>query len=128
MYGNNTWPVILFIATVLILTAIIVTDRVRRKRAGKSSTETVGYSQFQDRGEIRDPEAGEATRPDMASTSMIIGIIGIFLFHGAPDFDRFVKNEIAGIPEIIRTSTYVVMHVSRSPWNHNLDIAALCQT
>ena len=56
-----------------------------------------------------------------------IDIIGIFLFHGAPEFDRFVKNEIAGIPEITRTSTYVVMHVSRSPWEHNLDIAALFQ-
>ena len=56
-----------------------------------------------------------------------IDIIGIFLFHGAPEFDRFVKNEIADIPEIIRTSTFVVMHVSRSPWEHDLDVAALCQ-
>ena len=56
-----------------------------------------------------------------------IDIIGIFFFHGAPEFDRFVKNEIAGIPEIIRTTTYVVMHVSRSPWKHDLDVVALCQ-
>jgi Lrp/AsnC family transcriptional regulator for asnA, asnC and gidA len=56
-----------------------------------------------------------------------IDIIGIFLFHGPREFDHFVKNEIAGIAEIIRTNTFVVMHVSRSPWEHNLNIAALCQ-
>lgn len=55
-----------------------------------------------------------------------IDIIGIFLFHGPPEFDRFVKNEIARIPEITRTSTYVIMHISRSPWEHNINIAALC--
>lgn len=52
-------------------------------------------------------------------------IIGIFLFRAPHDFDEFVKNVIAGIPEINRTSTFVVMHVSRSPWEHNLDVAAL---
>jgi Lrp/AsnC family transcriptional regulator, regulator for asnA, asnC and gidA len=52
-------------------------------------------------------------------------IIGIFMFHGPPEFDEFVKNTIAKIPEITRTSTFVVMHVSRSPWEHNLDIAEL---
>jgi Lrp/AsnC family transcriptional regulator for asnA, asnC and gidA len=56
-----------------------------------------------------------------------IDIIGVFLFHGSPEFDQFVKNEIAGIPEIIRTSTFVVMHTSQSPWEHNLNIAALCK-
>ena len=55
-------------------------------------------------------------------------IIGVFLFHGPPEFDEFVKTKIASIPEIIRTRTFVVMHVSRSPWEHNLDIAALCQS
>ena len=57
-----------------------------------------------------------------------IDIIGIFLFQGPAEFDEFVKDKIAGIPEIIRTRTFVVMHVSRSPWEHNLDIAALCQS
>lgn len=52
-------------------------------------------------------------------------IIGIFMFHGPPEFDEFVKNTIAKIPEISRTSTFVLMHVSRSPWEHNLDVAAL---
>ena len=56
-----------------------------------------------------------------------IDIIGIFLFSGPPEFDRFVKNQIAGIPEITRTTTFVVMHVSRSPWEHNLDIEELCK-
>jgi hypothetical protein len=36
-----------------------------------------------------------------------------------------VKNIIAKIPEISRTSTFVVMHVSRSPWEHSLDVAEL---
>jgi Lrp/AsnC family transcriptional regulator for asnA, asnC and gidA len=57
-----------------------------------------------------------------------IDIIGIFLFHSPSEFDDFVKNQIAGIPEIIRTRTFVVMHISRSPWEHNLDVAALCQS
>ncbi|MFH1646177.1 MAG: Lrp/AsnC family transcriptional regulator [Chloroflexota bacterium] len=54
-------------------------------------------------------------------------IIGIFIFHTPQEFDEFVKNVIASIPEIVRTSTFVVMHISRSPWEHNLDVAALCQ-
>jgi Lrp/AsnC family transcriptional regulator for asnA, asnC and gidA len=52
-------------------------------------------------------------------------IIGIFVFHTPSEFDEFVKNTIANIPDIVRTTTFVVMHVSRSPWEHNLDIAAL---
>ncbi len=52
-------------------------------------------------------------------------IIGIFLFHVPSEFDEFVKNVIANIPDIVRTTTFVVMHVSRSPWEHNLDVAAL---
>jgi Lrp/AsnC family transcriptional regulator for asnA, asnC and gidA len=52
-------------------------------------------------------------------------IIGIFLFHTPREFDEFVKNVIANVPEIVRTSTFVVMHVSRSPWEHNLDVTTL---
>ena len=52
-------------------------------------------------------------------------IIGLFLFHSPREFDDFVKDVIADIPEITRTSTYVVMHISRGPWSHNLDVAAL---
>ena len=57
-----------------------------------------------------------------------IDIIGIFVFHTPSEFDEFVKNVIASVPEIVRTTTYVVMHISRSPWEHNLDVAALCQS
>lgn len=52
-------------------------------------------------------------------------IIGVFLFKTPHEFDEFVKNIIAKIPEINRTSTFVVMHVSRSPWEHNLDVTEL---
>ena len=52
-------------------------------------------------------------------------IIGIFIFHAPSEFDLFVKNVIANIPDIVRTTTFVVMHVSRSPWEHNLDVTAL---
>jgi len=55
-------------------------------------------------------------------------IIGIFLFHTPKEFDEFVTDVIANVPEIVRTSTFVVMHISRSPWEHNLDVAALCQS
>ncbi len=55
-------------------------------------------------------------------------IIGIFLFHTPAEFDEFVKNVIANIPDITRTSTYVVMHVSRSPWEHNLNAIELSKT
>ena len=55
----------------------------------------------------------------------VYDIIGVFLFHTPAEFDIFVKDVIAGIPEINRTSTFVVMHVSRSPWEHNLDVAAI---
>lgn len=55
-------------------------------------------------------------------------IIGIFLFHTPREFDEFVKNVIANVPEIVRTSTFVVMHVSRSPWEHNLDVTALSKS
>lgn len=55
-------------------------------------------------------------------------IIGIFVFHTPKEFDEFVKDVIANVPEIVRTSTFVVMHISRSPWEHNLDVAALCQS
>jgi Lrp/AsnC family transcriptional regulator, regulator for asnA, asnC and gidA len=54
-------------------------------------------------------------------------IIGVFMFRAPHDFDEFVKNVIANIPEITRTSTFVVMHVSRSPWEHNLDVTALAK-
>jgi len=52
-------------------------------------------------------------------------IIGLFLFRTPHDFDEFVKDVIANIPEITRTSTHVVMHVSRSPWEHSLVVEAL---
>jgi Lrp/AsnC family transcriptional regulator for asnA, asnC and gidA len=52
-------------------------------------------------------------------------VIGIFLFHSPAEYDEFVKKVIANIPEITRTTTFVVMHVSRSPWEHNLDVAEL---
>ncbi len=55
-------------------------------------------------------------------------IIGIFVFHSPKEFDEFVKKVIADIPEINRTSTFVVMHVSRSPWEHNLDVSALAKS
>jgi Lrp/AsnC family transcriptional regulator for asnA, asnC and gidA len=57
-----------------------------------------------------------------------IDIIGIFVFHSPSEFDEFVKNVIASIPEIVRTTTFVVMHISRSPWEHSLDVAALCKS
>lgn len=57
----------------------------------------------------------------------IYDVIGIFLFHTPAEFDEFVKNIIANIPEITRTSTFVVMHISRSPWEHNLDVTELCK-
>jgi Lrp/AsnC family transcriptional regulator for asnA, asnC and gidA len=52
-------------------------------------------------------------------------IIGIFTFHSPHHFDEFVKDVIASIPEITRTTTFVAMHISRSPWEHNLDAEAL---
>lgn len=55
-------------------------------------------------------------------------IIGIFVFRNPAEFDEFVKNVIASVPEIVRTTTFVVMHVSRSPWEHNLDVAALMKS
>jgi Lrp/AsnC family transcriptional regulator for asnA, asnC and gidA len=55
----------------------------------------------------------------------IYDIIGIFVFHASSEFDDFVKNVIANIPDIVRTTTFVVMHISRSPWEHNIDVAAL---
>jgi Lrp/AsnC family transcriptional regulator for asnA, asnC and gidA len=55
-------------------------------------------------------------------------VIGIFLFHTPAEYDEFVKKVIANIPEITRTTTFVVMHISRSPWEHNLDVAELCKS
>ncbi len=55
-------------------------------------------------------------------------VIGLFLFRTPHDFDEFVKDVIANIPDITRTSTYVVMHVSRSPWEHSLDVAPLSKS
>ena len=55
-------------------------------------------------------------------------IIGIFVFHTPSEFDAFVKDTIANIQEIVRTTTFVVMHISRSPWEHNLDTAALSKS
>jgi DNA-binding Lrp family transcriptional regulator len=54
-------------------------------------------------------------------------IIGVFVFHTPAEFDEFVKDTIANITEITRTSTFVVMHISRSPWEHDLDVAELCK-
>jgi len=55
-------------------------------------------------------------------------VVGIFVFHTPAGFDEFVKNVIAGIPEIVRTTTFVAMHISRSPWEHNLDLAELMKS
>ena len=55
-------------------------------------------------------------------------VIGILVFHNPAEFDEFVKNVIAKIPEITRTSTFVVMHVSRAPWEHDMDIAELSKS
>ena len=51
-------------------------------------------------------------------------IIGIFMFHSPAEFDIFVKDVIAPITDIVRTSTFVVMHVSRSPWENDIDVSA----
>jgi Lrp/AsnC family transcriptional regulator for asnA, asnC and gidA len=55
-------------------------------------------------------------------------VIGIFVFPSPAEFDKFVKDVIAGIPEIVRTTTFVAMHISRSPWEHNLDVTALVKS
>ena len=55
-----------------------------------------------------------------------IDIMGIFMFVSPSEFDAFVKDVIANVPEIVRTTTFVVMHASRSPWEHNLDVISLC--
>jgi Lrp/AsnC family transcriptional regulator for asnA, asnC and gidA len=55
-------------------------------------------------------------------------VIGVFMFHAPAEYDEFVKKVIANIPEITRTTTFVVMHVSRSPWEHNLDVAELSKS
>jgi Lrp/AsnC family transcriptional regulator for asnA, asnC and gidA len=55
-------------------------------------------------------------------------IIGIFMFRSPKDFDEFVKNVIAKITDITRTSTFVIMHISRSPWEQNLDVAGLLKS
>jgi Lrp/AsnC family transcriptional regulator for asnA, asnC and gidA len=55
-------------------------------------------------------------------------VIGVFMFHTPAEYDEFVKKVIANIPEITRTTTFVVMHVSRSPWEHNLDVAELSKS
>ena len=55
-------------------------------------------------------------------------IIGVFVFRTPAEFDIFVKNTIAVVPDIVRTTTFVVMHVSRSPWEHNLDVGALMKS
>jgi Lrp/AsnC family transcriptional regulator for asnA, asnC and gidA len=55
----------------------------------------------------------------------IYDVIGLFMFHIPHEFDEFVKNVIANIPDITRTTTFVVMHVSCAPWSHNLDVTAL---
>jgi Lrp/AsnC family transcriptional regulator for asnA, asnC and gidA len=55
-------------------------------------------------------------------------IIGLFIFHAPSEFDEFVKDVIANVPDIVRTTTFVVMHVSRSPWNNNFDIASFNNT
>jgi Lrp/AsnC family transcriptional regulator for asnA, asnC and gidA len=55
-------------------------------------------------------------------------LIGIFMFHTPAEYDEFVKKNIANIPEITRTTTFVVMHVSRSPWEHNLEVSELSKS
>jgi len=79
MYSSNTWPLIILIGTTVILTAIIIADRVRRRKRGEHPQEVVAYSQFQYRGVPEDPAPEEEPRPDMAHISMIMGIVGIFL-------------------------------------------------
>ena len=55
----------------------------------------------------------------------IFDIIGILIFRTAAEFDDFIKNITLDITDIVRTQTFVVMHTSRTPWDKNLDIAAL---
>ena len=45
-------------------------------------------------------------------------IIGVFAFHSPREFDAFVRDVIAAIPEITRTSTFVVMHVYLTTTGH----------
>ena len=58
----------------------------------------------------------------------IYDVIGIFVFHTPSEFDQFVLDVIANIPEIVRTSTFVVMHISRRPWADDLDVSVLCKS
>ena len=62
---------------------------------------------------------GNSTYLQDASTLQLLSVLSL------RDIPEFVKEVIANIPEIVRTSTFVVMHVSRSPWEHNLDVSAL---
>ncbi len=52
-------------------------------------------------------------------------IIGIFIFRTPYEFDDFVKNAVGNIKDIVRTRTFVAMHITKSPWGDMLDMPTL---
>ena len=55
-------------------------------------------------------------------------VIAILLFRMPSEFDQFLQKVIASAPDIIRrTRTFVVTHITRTPWANSLDLTALLE-
>lgn len=64
----------------------------------------------------------------LAGCTGYFDMIAILLFRKAQELDDFVKDTIANIPGVIKTQTFVNMHIAKSPWIDSLDLAALLKS
>lgn len=54
-------------------------------------------------------------------------LLAILVFHDTSEFDKFMRANIARLPGIKRTQTFVNMSLIKSPWVDNVDIKKLLE-
>ncbi|HSW58813.1 MAG TPA: Lrp/AsnC family transcriptional regulator [Dehalococcoidales bacterium] len=52
-------------------------------------------------------------------------LIAFLIFRDAAELDRFMREQVARLPGIKRTQTFVNMNVVKSPWVEQIDISRL---
>lgn len=59
----------------------------------------------------------------LASCTGTYDLLAILLFRNTHDFDNFMRENIAKLPGIKRSQTFVTMRMSKTPWNDGIELS-----
>lgn len=77
---------------------------------------------------LSEAEATLAKNPNvyfLAACTGTYDLIAFLLFHNTQEFDNFMMNNIAKLPGIRRSQTFVNMRLAKTPWNNDVPISKL---